>query len=197
LLNAALAVGATWPGKSVFHFDGHPPTVPLSPHFLAAIFQQRQWIEQFCLAENTVLRFCSLEALAAYWPDKNTRNLLTRYAIEDENEWVRYTALRCLSRTWLDEETYQLLKERVPSEGAAACVYGEQHSNFGKILFRITYSKAGGRDFFDPRKLIPAKRIQEAAEEAGIPPDKIDETVRSLSAHMGWDITKGSLAGKL
>jgi hypothetical protein len=107
----------------------------------------------------------------------------------------------------LDAETYQLLKERAPSEGAAACVYGEQHSCFGSIVFRITYAKSkygiipylrtGAKNFFDPRQPIPAKHIQKAAEAAGIPRDKIDEAVRSLSAHMGWDITKGSLAGKL
>ena len=32
----------------------------------------------------------------------------------------------------------------------------------------------------------------EAAKEAGVPAGKIDETVRSLSEHMGWDITKGA-----
>ncbi|MCW5201606.1 NACHT domain-containing protein [Desulfobulbus sp. US4] len=205
LFKASLAVGATWPGKSVFHFDGHLPTPTeksLSPVFLAAIFRQRQWIEQFCLAEDTALRSSSLEALATFWPDKNTRNLLTRCAIEDENELVRYAALSCLSRNWLDAETYQLLKERAPSEGTAACFYGEQHSFFGSIVFRLTYSKSkagiipylrtGVRNFFDPSQSIPAKHIQKAAKAAGIPSDKIDEAVRSLSEHMGWDITKGS-----
>ncbi|XOF34929.1 MAG: hypothetical protein ACL93V_06465 [Candidatus Electrothrix sp. YB6] len=43
----------------------------------------------------------------------------------------------------------------------------------------------------------PGGNNQKAAEVAGIPPDKIDEAVRSLSEHMGWDITKGSEAGKL
>ncbi len=46
--------------------------------------------------------------------------------------------------------------------------------------------------YLDPRQPIPSKHIQKAAEKAGIPPDKIDETVRSLSEYMGWDITKGS-----
>ena len=36
------------------------------------------------------------------------------------------------------------------------------------------------------------KQIERAAERAKVPPDEIDETVRSLSAHMGWDITKGA-----
>ncbi|CAK8725782.1 hypothetical protein GMJAKD_17535 [Candidatus Electrothrix aarhusensis] len=43
----------------------------------------------------------------------------------------------------------------------------------------------------------PGDNNQRSAEIAGIPPEKIDETVRSLSEHMGWDITKGSEAGKL
>ena len=52
-------------------------------------------------------------------------------------------------------------------------------------------------EYRDPRQPIHAKHIQKAAKKAGIPPDKIDEAVRSLSEHMGWDITKGSLAGKM
>ncbi|MCI5226822.1 MAG: hypothetical protein D3918_09220, partial [Candidatus Electrothrix sp. AX2] len=52
-------------------------------------------------------------------------------------------------------------------------------------------------NYLDPRQPIPAEHIQEAADLAGIPSDKIDEAVRSLSEHMGWDITKGSEAGKL
>ena len=40
----------------------------------------------------------------------------------------------------------------------------------------------------------PSGNNQNAAKAANIPPDKIDETVRALSDHMGWDITKGSEA---
>ena len=81
-----------------------------------------------------------------------------------------------------------------PKIGAAAFLYGNEHSSFGKFVF--TQGK-WRFNFFDPRQPIPAARIHEAARLAGIPPDKIDEAVRSLSAHMGWDITKGSLAGKM
>ena len=46
--------------------------------------------------------------------------------------------------------------------------------------------------FLDPGGPISRKHIKQAAQKASVPADKIDETVRSLSAHMGWDITKGS-----
>ncbi|MCH7814654.1 MAG: hypothetical protein IID40_11610 [Planctomycetes bacterium] len=46
--------------------------------------------------------------------------------------------------------------------------------------------------YLDPAKPLSRKHIERAARKAGVPADKIDETVRSLSAHLGWDITKGA-----
>ena len=39
---------------------------------------------------------------------------------------------------------------------------------------------------------ISREHLERAAAYAGVPGDKIDETVRSLSAHLGWDIAKGA-----
>ena len=46
--------------------------------------------------------------------------------------------------------------------------------------------------YLDPRKPISRDHIERAAERANIPTDKIDQSVRSLSEHLGWDITRGS-----
>jgi hypothetical protein len=41
---------------------------------------------------------------------------------------------------------------------------------------------------------IPRDHIEQAAEQAGIRPADIDAQVVSLSAHLGWDITRGAKA---
>ena len=64
------------------------------------------------------------------------------------------------------------------------------HSEFGRIVF--TKHLLGIAPYLDPAKPISREHIERAAEKAHVPADKIDETVRSLSAHMGWDITKGA-----
>jgi hypothetical protein len=48
--------------------------------------------------------------------------------------------------------------------------------------------------YLDPLELIPRDHVEEAAEEAGIAPEDIDAQVASLSAHFGWDITRGAKA---
>ena len=39
---------------------------------------------------------------------------------------------------------------------------------------------------------IRRDHIERAAQRAGIRPDEIDAQVASLSAHLGWDITRGA-----
>ncbi|MFC1573568.1 hypothetical protein ACFL30_00125 [Candidatus Latescibacterota bacterium] len=46
--------------------------------------------------------------------------------------------------------------------------------------------------FLDPTKPISHDHIKRVAEDADIPTDSINDTVSSLSAHISWDITKGS-----
>ena len=64
------------------------------------------------------------------------------------------------------------------------------HSEFGRIVF--TKDLDGIGPYLDPAKPLSRNHIAQAAEKAGVPVDKIDETVRSLSAQLGWDITKGA-----
>ena len=49
--------------------------------------------------------------------------------------------------------------------------------------------EAAAKDKSKP--FITREQIEEAAEKAGVPPDQIDDTVKSLSEYLGWDITQG------
>ncbi len=142
------------------------------------------------------VRRAALEQLAEHWPDEETKQLLRERAAQDAHEDVRSSALKLLVEHWPDEEISLLLKKSISVVGIAASRHGKEHSHFGEIVFwRIP--NVDLENWLNPRQPIPSEHIQKAAEAAGIAPDKIDEAVRSLSAHMGWDITKGSLAGKL
>ncbi|MDM8545377.1 hypothetical protein [Candidatus Venteria ishoeyi] len=71
---------------------------------------------------------------------------------------------------------------------------GKEYSHFGEIVFHKQPDRVW-HGYLDPRQAIPRDHIEKAAEEAGVSTNKIDETVQSLSAHMGWDITIGSEQG--
>ena len=49
---------------------------------------------------------------------------------------------------------------------------------------------AGGH--LDPLQPISRGHIQQAAKKTDIRPDDIDAQVASLSAHLGWDVTRGA-----
>ena len=83
-----------------------------------------------------------------------------------------------------------MLKERARVDWSAALVFGGQNSKFGQIVF--TRDLNGIAPYLDPAKPLSRDHIEQAAKRANIPTDQIDETVCSLSAHLGWDITKGS-----
>lgn len=176
ILEGSKSIGMGWPGKYVFSFNKQYPgsnnyfSVLHWPVLLAEIFRQRLWIEQIFLNyenDNSFGMLGAINALVEYWPENRTKNLIG--TLSEKNS-------------------------------IAASFYGGDYSLFGKNIFMLM-KKDGEHNLsvtlFDPRQPIPAEHIQKAAKEAGIPPDKIDEAVRSLSAHMGWDITKGSLVGKL
>ncbi len=144
-------------------------------------------------------RSAVLEALAEKWADETTRKFLAERAVQDEHEDTRRAALQSLAERWPDETTRKLLAERAvdaslsESQRGVHCVLlGKMHSEFGRIVF--TKDLDGLGPYLDPTKPISNDRIGGAAKKAHVPPDKIDETVRSLSKHLGWDITKG--AGK-
>jgi len=56
----------------------------------------------------------------------------------------------------------------------------------------MTRGLDGAGPYLDPREPISRAHIERAAEKAWVAAEEIDETVRSLSAHMGWDITRGA-----
>ena len=153
-------------------------------------YTQRYGSNRF--SEIQDIRLCILRIFARHFLDDRTYHFFIRIATQDKYEFVRNNAIQALDSLWSDKF---LIKELSPAHGAAASLYGKEHSSFGEFIFH----KEPGVGVFcnDPRQPIPAEHIQKAAKAAGIPPDKIDEAVRSLSAHMGWDITKGSLDGKL
>ncbi|MCI5197634.1 MAG: hypothetical protein D3919_15720, partial [Candidatus Electrothrix sp. AW5] len=179
VFNAAKAVGMGWPGKTEFHFnrqcprDSDLPSTLSWPDFLADIFRQRLWIKQLC------------------------------FDYENDTGLGMLGAIKALIEYWPDDETREFARIFYKKNGIVASLYGEGHSLFGKYIFMLLTEDVSSDEkkifikISDPRRPIPSEHIQKAAKAAGIPPDRIDETVRSLSEHMGWDITKGSEAGKL
>lgn len=137
-----------------------------------------------------VPRQTALWALAEKWPDETSRSLLTQRAFQDKGDAPRRAALEALAKKWPDETTRHLIIERAVNDGVASAVYGGMSSFFGHIVF--TKDLDGIGHYVDPTEPLSQEHIQKAADKAGIPPEQIDETVRSLSEHMGWDITRGS-----
>ena len=142
-------------------------------------------------------RIAALEALAEKWPDETTRRMLAERAVNDEDFQLRRAALGALAKNWQDETTRKLLTESVgdPSLTGAQRAWfwvklGKMHSEFGRIL--PTKDLDGLAPYLDPLRPISRKHIKQAAKKAGIPADRIDDEVRSLSEYLGWDITKGS-----
>jgi hypothetical protein len=66
----------------------------------------------------------------------------------------------------------------------------EMHSEFGRIL--PTRNLDGMGPYLDPLQPISRDHILKAAEKAKLRPEDIDAQVASLSAHLGWDVTRGA-----
>ena len=167
------------------------------PHLLAWVLGRREAVIR--LANTTkgnsrggYYRAGALSALAEKWPDETTRKLLEERAVQDEHEGPRRTALEVPAEKWPDETTDKLLEERAGVDGCAASIIGGRHSRFGRILF--TRDLNGRAPYLDPTEPIARTHIRKAMKKANIPVEKIDETIRSLSEHMGWNILQG--AGK-
>ncbi|MCI5193798.1 MAG: hypothetical protein D3915_11850, partial [Candidatus Electrothrix sp. AU1_5] len=241
LCTAAKTISSEWPGKSRFQFYGQFPehdifsTYQINwPFFISDVFQQRQWIEELIQKNSDDIRHYSLAALAKYWtddktrqliiqnifsdykgaviydghpsnaalkllvqhwPDDNTRRLITELIQQNKRKSLCCRAVELLAEHWPDEDTRQLIKKQILLNGAAASLYGKEHSQFGQLVFYDSPTLLAF-GYNDPCEKISSDHIQKAAKAAGIPPDKINEAVHSLSEHMGWDITKGSGAGK-
>ena len=134
--------------------------------------------------------------MAREWPDETTRELLAQRAVQDDHQSPRRAALQALAEKWPDETTRELLAQRAVEDpnaerrGVVCCALGKIHSEFGRIL--ATKDLDGVGPYLDPLKPIPRDHIERAAERAGIRPDDIDAQVASLSAHLGWDVTRGA-----
>ncbi len=131
-----------------------------------------------------------LKALAEKWPDETTRTLIAERAVQDEDFETRRSAIRALAEKWPDETTDTLIAERARVDGVAASALGGRHSEFGRIVFIRTLPSFG--PYLDPAQPLPRDHIERAAEKANVPSEEIDDTVQSLSAHLGWDITQGA-----
>jgi len=150
----------------------------------------RKLLEERALRDgNDYTRHATLEMLVRTWPDEKTRKLLEERAVTDGDDRRRRSALETLAEEWPDKRTHRVLRERAGVDGVAASAVGRQHSEFGRIIFSGDLD--GRSPHLDPASPISREHIEKAAERGGIPAGKIDETVRSLSEHMGWDITKG------
>ena len=104
----------------------------------------------------------------------------------------RRAGLRALAEKWRDETTRKLLAERARVDGFAASLFGGWRSEFGRIVFTTDLDGLG--PYLDPAHPISREHIERAAEETNVPTDKIDDTVQSLSEHLGWDIAQGATA---
>ncbi len=135
-------------------------------------------------------RSTAIQALVENWPDETTRKLLAERAVQDESRYPRRATLQALAKNWPDETTRKLLAERAGVDGAVASALGGLHSEFGRIV--LTRDLNGVAPYLDPAEPISREHIERAAEKANVPAEKIDETVQSLSEHLGWDITRGA-----
>jgi hypothetical protein len=140
--------------------------------------------------EDDQLRSSALKTLAEKWPDDITRELLGDRAVRDTDDLPRITALQTLAEKWPDDATRKLLIERSVQDGVAAFLLGRQHSEFGRLV--LTRDIDGIRPYLDPTKPVSRERIEQAAQKAGVVAEQVDETVRSLSKHLGWNVTLGS-----
>ncbi|MCP4251523.1 MAG: NACHT domain-containing protein [bacterium] len=162
------------------------------------------------LPDDTILRLsrvCTLDyhwakidayvRLANSWPDETTRKLLEERSVEDEIQYSRSAALKALVETWPDETTRNLLAKRTLDASLTGVqrvqhwvALAHLHSEFGRIVFTGDFDGTG--PYLDLAQPVSREHIEVAADLARVPPEEIEETVLSLSAHLGWDITKGT-----
>ena len=198
ILRSSRELGTGWPGElkptacDMINWRHAYGTWGLTFYvqLLATVRPDRREIQGLLTHSINDIREGAIPAAVNTWPDENTRKLLAERAVQDEGESPRRAALEALAGKWPDEITRKLLADCAVVDGVAASVLGGQHSEFGRRVFRENAGDWGR--FLDPRKPISRQHIERAAEEAHVPTDKIDETVRSLSEHLGWDITRGA-----
>ncbi len=192
---SADALGVRWPGQRSLPIADTLPSSAYCrqvywPKFAASVLGDRTAVSELMMSQQYAVRRGATEALADKWPDGETRRLIEVRAVEDESQLTRSVALTTLADRWPGEKTLELLQKRARVDGVAASVFGGKFSDFGRIVF--TRNLDGVRPYLDPVEPVSREHFKKAAKRARVPEDEIDETVRSLSAHMGWDIGKGS-----
>ncbi len=194
IVDAANELGAEWPGelrvpeKMAWREEACFGQLDW-PKFLAAVRHDREGILLLAADDSWSVRYGAIRVLAEKWPDETTRNVISERARKDGDEAARIAALEALAEKWPDAVTRKLLAERARVDGVAASIFGGQHSDFGRVVFR-EFVRHG--PYLDPAEPVSREQIIWATQSAEVPPEKIDETVRSLSEHLGWDITRGS-----
>ena len=124
-LSAVEEIGERWPGKTalVGVDPGFEVNRPLSclcwPEFEGAVFRDRNVLRAYATQDHAGFddgrfRASALAALAKWWPDEATRQLLSERAVEDGDSQARTQALHALARhePWADEATRRLLCQR-------------------------------------------------------------------------------------
>jgi hypothetical protein len=205
VIPASRELGEKWPGKKCVYDFKHPGIDSLSGwveepwvSLIAAVDSDREKMVNLSKSSHSYVAASALWFLARTWPDEATRALLAQRAVEDNRPEPRRAALRALARTWPDEATRALLAQRAVQDpngqarGTACCALGKMHSGFGRIL--PTRDLDGRGPYLDPLQPISRDHIQKAARRANIRPEDIDTQVASLSAHLGWDVTRGAKA---
>ena len=117
---ACRELGSRWPGRdellavAVTKGDDFSPGYGADfwPDFVANVTSDRQAAEQLCSCARSDIRRGAFRALAEWWPDERTRELLTERVRADEVELPRIILLRLLTEKWPDERTRELLTER-------------------------------------------------------------------------------------
>ena len=146
---------------------------------------------------TTSPRSAAIQALTEKWPDEETRALLAQRAVQDDNE--SYPPRR---DPGVGREVAGRGDPRTCSPSGPSRI---RTIRCGVRLFprwaRCTPSLAtscrreyldGLRPYLDPLQPISRDRIEQAARKTDIRPDDIDAQVASLSAHLGWDVTRGA-----
>jgi len=158
----------------------------------------RSFLAQRAVQDDSYdVRSTALQALAEKWPDETTRALLAQRAVEDPNGQARHEAFSALLVMHSEFGRILLLTMRTdigsPFFDPLEPFPGE-HIEWagGQAGILHTMRTDVGSPYLDPLEPIPREHIGRAAERAGIRPEEIDAQVASLSAHLGWDITRGA-----
>lgn len=148
-------------------------------------------------SSQPVERIFAMDNLVTGWRDEITRQFLIARATAEKDHYIRALAVQKLASEWPDDITNEFLRSVAagPDTTLRPIAFGQlagAHSPFGATL--ATRKLDGRGPYLDPTEPVPHHHIRGAAERTSLPANEIDAAVASLSAHVGWDITRGSQA---